>query len=110
MTTRRLTAHALSIAAQWFYIRHTPIFPTLSTLVSTNQSLRTRDKHSTLSVRPYLLLGPLALIKQLQLIVETPILLPDEVINLVESRGVDMSTLGSYDLAMLNILGCLWND
>lgn len=58
---------------------------------------------------PYVL-GPLALITQLQLIVETPILLPDEVINLVEARGVNVSTLGSYDLAMLNILGCLWND
>jgi hypothetical protein len=58
---------------------------------------------------PYVL-GPLALITQLQLIVETPILLPDEVIDLVEARGVNISTLGSYDLAMLNILGCLWND
>ena len=58
---------------------------------------------------PYIL-GPLALVTQLQLIVETPILLPDEVIILAEARGVDTTTLGSYDLAMLNILGCLWND
>lgn len=58
---------------------------------------------------PYIL-GPLALIRHLQLIVEMPVLLPSEVIDLVTSRGIDVSTLSSYDQALLNILGCLWND
>ena len=58
---------------------------------------------------PYIL-GPLALVTRLQLIVETPILLPDEVKDLVAKNGVDVASLASYDLALLNILGCLWGD
>ncbi|KAJ8104998.1 hypothetical protein OPT61_g10446 [Boeremia exigua] len=58
---------------------------------------------------PYVL-GPLALITRLQLIVETPILLPDEAKELVAARGIDVAALDSYDLALLNVLCCLWND
>ncbi|KAF2624200.1 hypothetical protein BU25DRAFT_163139 [Macroventuria anomochaeta] len=58
---------------------------------------------------PYIL-GPLVLVTRLQLIVETPTLLPDEVKDLVASSGLDVTLLAEYDLALLNILGCLWND
>lgn len=58
---------------------------------------------------PYVL-GTKALITRLQLIVETPILFSDEAKGLLESCGIDIASLDSYDLAMLHILCCLWND
>lgn len=58
---------------------------------------------------PYVL-GPLTLVKRMQLIVETPLLLPDQVIDLLIEKGIDISSLAGYDLAILNILGYLWND
>ena len=58
---------------------------------------------------PYIL-GPLSLIMRLQLIVETPILLPGEAQALLDARGLDVASLTGYDSAILNILCCLWND
>lgn len=56
------------------------------------------------------ILGPLVLITRLQLLIETSVPLPDEVRHLVACKGVDVASLGEFDLALLNILGCLWDD
>jgi hypothetical protein len=58
---------------------------------------------------PYILV-PRILAARLQLIVETPTILPDEVKELAAERGLDVATLEGYDIAMLHILGALWND
>lgn len=58
---------------------------------------------------PYILV-PQILAARLQLIVETPLILPDEVKELAVERGLDVATLESYDIALLHILGALWDD
>ncbi|KAF9698462.1 hypothetical protein EKO04_003387 [Ascochyta lentis] len=58
---------------------------------------------------PYVL-GPMFLITRLQLLVERKISLPDEVRELVARNGLDLASLSEYDVALLNVLGCLWDD
>jgi hypothetical protein len=58
---------------------------------------------------PYIL-GPLMLVERLQLIIETPLLLPQELKELIVRNGLDVASLTAYDLALLHILGSLWND
>lgn len=58
---------------------------------------------------PYILV-PRILAARLQLIVETPIILPDEVKELAAERELDVASLESYDIALLTILGALWDD
>lgn len=58
---------------------------------------------------PYILV-PQILAARLQLMVETPLVLPDEVKELAAARGLDVASLESYDIALLNILGALWDD
>lgn len=58
---------------------------------------------------PYILV-PQILAARMQLLIETPFLLPDEVKELAAQRGLDVASLEGYDLALLNILGALWND
>lgn len=58
---------------------------------------------------PYIL-GPLMLVKRLQLIVETPLLLPEELKKLIARNGFGVASLTAHDLALLHILGSLWND
>lgn len=58
---------------------------------------------------PYILV-PQTLAARLQLIIETPIILPDEVKDLAAERGLDVATLEGYDIALLHILGALWDD
>lgn len=58
---------------------------------------------------PYILV-PRILAVRLQLLVETPFILPDEVKQLAAQRGLDVADLEGYDIALLNILGALWND
>ena len=58
---------------------------------------------------PYILV-PRILAARLQLIVETPLVLPDEVRELAAERGLDVATLQTYDIALLHILGALWDD
>jgi hypothetical protein len=58
---------------------------------------------------PYILV-PLVLAARLQLIVESPIILPTEVRELAAERGLDVDSLEGYDIALLNILGALWDD
>lgn len=58
---------------------------------------------------PYIL-GTRALVTRLQLIVETPIFLPNEVEDFLSAKDVEHTSLENYDLALINILCCLWND
>lgn len=58
---------------------------------------------------PYILV-PQILAARLQLIVETPLILPDEVKELAAERGLDVATLEGYDIALLHTLGALWDD
>ncbi|KAJ4985379.1 hypothetical protein SVAN01_09134 [Stagonosporopsis vannaccii] len=55
---------------------------------------------------PYVL-GTRALVTRLQLIVETPVVLPDEVEEFLAARDIDISSLNNYDLALLNVLCCI---
>ncbi|UPX15758.1 uncharacterized protein EKO05_0006197 [Ascochyta rabiei] len=58
---------------------------------------------------PYVL-GPSALIERLHFLVEKKIPLPDEVRQLVVRNGLDLASLFEHDLALFNVLGCLWDD
>lgn len=58
---------------------------------------------------PYLL-GPLALMQRVQLIIETPLLLPRKLREFIASSGIDTGSLTPYDLALFLILGILWDD
>ncbi|KAF1925461.1 uncharacterized protein M421DRAFT_7935 [Didymella exigua CBS 183.55] len=53
---------------------------------------------------PYILV-PQVLAARLQLIVETPFIIPDEVKELAAERGLDVASLEGYDIALLTILG-----
>ena len=58
---------------------------------------------------PYAL-GPMVLITRIQLLTESTLSLPDEVKELLTSNDIDPAQLSTYDIALLNILGCLWDD
>jgi len=58
---------------------------------------------------PYIL-GTRALVTRLQLIVETPSFLPNEAEDFLSAKDIDITSLENYDLALINILCCLWND
>lgn len=58
---------------------------------------------------PYVL-GPMVLITRVQLLTESTLTLPDEVKELLTRNDVDSTRLSVYDIALLNILACLWDD
>lgn len=58
---------------------------------------------------PYIL-GPLPLVSRLQVIVEQELELPNEVKRLATRNGVDVTSLTEFDVALLIVLGLLWDD